>query len=401
MNTASSVGQGIISIKDNISGNLNFVLDYFTNSNTFVKIIALITIIIIIFINYHFLLKYRKYQKENPVFFKDGIDGKFEKVIKDKDIIVSNEKNEFTYNFFVYIADWDYNIYWHKPILVKTQNFREFCPLVSLNPIKNDISATISTESGNQFTVSFSDFPLKKWTNVSVVLHEKIFELYINGLLAETTILDSSVKYNNGDLRICPWGGVGGYLSNLKYSNKALGSKDLFIASRIPIFGLHGITNILNPKVVVKNINICADKYEKPGEAVLDNIDKSSLQVFGSVFSDNSTKNLESANKNLYSRVKTLSESAMSGSDTKELVCPTKSEAPLCPVGTLACNSNQKYCYYPDRDMMVSTYFDRKVDYCTWSNKGNKNGNKPFQINGKNVWEKKRGKDTKQCSNIK
>jgi hypothetical protein len=77
------------------------------------------------------------------------------------------------------------------------------------------------------------------------------------------------------------------------------------------------------------------------------------------------------------------------------------SDAPLCPIGTLACDTNQKYCYYPDRDIMVSTYYNENTDYCALTDKGQKNGNKPFQINGKNVWERIRGKDTNQCKNIK
>ena len=401
MDNISSVGQSILNVKDNIAGHINSVLEFFTNSNTFVKILGFIFVLVLIFMNYSFIKRYRKYKRENPVFFKDGIEGKEHKLIKDKDIIVSSEKNEFTYNFFLYVSDWDYNIYWHKPILAKTQNFREFSPLISLNPIKNDLSATVSTESGNQLTVTFSDFPLKKWTNVAVVLHEKIFELYINGLLADTVILDSAIKYNNGDLHIFPWGGMGGYMAKLTYANKALSSKDLYSISRIPIFGIYGIKNLINPKVAIKNLDICAQRYEKPGEAQLDNIDKTSLQVFSSLSSDKSTKNISLANKNLYNRVKSMGENTILGTNNADNSCPTRSEASLCPIGTLACDTNQKYCYYPDRDMMVSTYFDDKVDFCTWNNKGLKDGNKPFQINGKNVWEKKRGKDTTQCKNIK
>jgi hypothetical protein len=400
MDNISSIGQNIINVKENISSNINFVIDYFTNSNTFVKILGFISLLIIIYIIYLLIKKYRKLKRENPVFFKNGIDGKQHKIIKDKNIIISLEKNEFTYNFFLYVSDWDYNIYWHKPILAKTQNFREFSPLVSLNPIKNDLSATVSTENGNQFTLTFSDFPLKRWTNVGIVLHEKIFELYINGLLADTAILDSAIKYNNGDLHIFPWGGMGGYMAKLTYFNRALSSKDLYKLSRVSIFGIYGITSILKPQIVVKNIDICANKYEKPGEAQLDNVDKTSLSVFGSLHSDKSTNNIKAANKNLYDRVKSLAENT-SGSEPLENTCPTMSDAPLCPIGTLACDTNQKYCYYPDRDIMVSTYYNENTDYCALTDKGQKNGNKPFQINGKNVWERIRGKDTNQCKNIK
>ena len=229
MDKISSVGQNIINVKDNISGNVDNVLDIYSNSSIFVKILVVILILVIIYIIYRLIKKYRKYQRENPVFFKKGIDCKTEHIIKDKYIIASTERNEFTYHFYLYVSDWDYNIYWHKPILVKSLNNREFCPMISLNPIKNDLSATVNTSSGNQFTIKFSDFPLKKWTSVAVILNEKIFELYINGLLAETAILDSAIKYNNGDLHIFPWGGMGGTMSHLKYINKALSSKELYL----------------------------------------------------------------------------------------------------------------------------------------------------------------------------
>jgi len=401
MDILSSIGQGLINITDSVTGKFNFVLDIFRGSNTFVKILAFISLLIIIYINYIFIKKYRKYRRENPIFFKNGIEGKLEKIIKDKDIIRSSERNEFTYHFNLYVSDWDYNIYWHKPILVKSLNFIDFSPIISLNPLKNDLSATVSTESGNQFTLTFSDFPLKKWTSVAVILNEKTFELYINGLLAETVILDSAIKYNNGDLHIFPWGGMGGYLSKLSYSNKALSSKEIYGLSRLPIMSMNILEYVLHPKVILKNISICADKYVKPGEAQLDELDKSSLKAFGSLTSNKSMKNIQYANKSLYDRVKSLAESATSGSSILENSCPNKSEAPLCPIGTLACDSDQKYCYYPDRDIMVSTYYDDNVDFCTWSNSGKKDGNKPFQINGKNVWEKKRGKDTNQCKNIR
>jgi len=401
MNNLSSIGQTIINISDSITSKIYYVFDFMAESNTFIKILGLIVILVILYITYIFIKKYRKYLGANPVFFKNGIDGKIEQIIKDKDIIRSSDKNEFTYNFNLYISDWNYNIYWHKPILVKSLNFVDFSPMISLNPIKNDLSATISTESGNQFTLTFSDFPIKKWTSVTVILNEKIFELYINGLLADTVILDSAVKYNNGDLRIFPWGGMGGFLSKLSYSNKALSSKQIYSLSRLPIMNLNIVEYILNPKISLKNISICANKYERPNESYLDDIDKESLKTFGSSTSNKSTKNIQLTNSNLYNRVKSMTESATSALSITDNLCPIKSDAPLCPVGTLACDSNQKYCYYPDRDIMVSTYYDDNVDFCTSTNKGKQHGNIPFQINGKNVWEKKRGKDTTQCKNIK
>jgi hypothetical protein len=81
--------------------------------------------------------------------------------------------------------------------------------------------------------------------------------------------------------------------------------------------------------------------------------------------------------------------------------CPSENDAPFCPIGTLACNSNQRYCYYPDRNIMVSTYMMPEYDYCPAKKIGKKDGNLPFQISGINVWQRQQGRDSTNCSNIK
>jgi WD40 repeat protein len=78
--------------------------------------------------------------------------------------------------------------------------------------------------------------------------------------------------------------------------------------------------------------------------------------------------------------------------------CPAQLEAPICPAGTLACSSKfQKYCYYPDRDIMLSTYFVPEYDFCPNDQRGKANGSIPFQIGGINVWQRVQGKDSSEC----
>jgi hypothetical protein len=401
MDSTTLIGQLAINMKEGVTGKISGVVGVFTGANAFVKIVGFISLIVIVYLSYYFFKRYIKYTKENPIWFKNGIDGKLERKIKEQYLIKSKDSNQFTYHFFLYVSDWDYNIYWYKPILVKSMNLRDFSPLVTLNPVKNDLSASVTTESGAQYTLNVEDFPLKKWTHVGVVANEKIFEIYINGLLAQTTILDRPVKYNNGDLLIFPWNGVGGYMSNLAYTNRAVTAKQMYNFSRRPVFGLDVMEYITNPKLILKNIDVCAESYDKPSESQLDTVDVTSLKVFGTLTTNKGVENVKKASGNLFNRVKNMMESASTGAVNTDNICPNDNDAPLCPVGTLACESNQRYCYYPDRNIMVSTYFNEKVDYCPSKNSGNVNGNKPFQIGGVNVWEKQRGKDTNQCKNIR
>jgi hypothetical protein len=81
-------------------------------------------------------------------------------------------------------------------------------------------------------------------------------------------------------------------------------------------------------------------------------------------------------------------------------LCPEYNDAPVCPTGTLPCNENNRYCYFPDRDSMVSTYMVPQYDYCPSKNTGNKqNNNLPFKVSDTTVWFRQGQTDT-QCSNL-
>ena len=66
--------------------------------------------------------------------------------------------------------------------------------------------------------------------------------------------------------------------------------------------------------------------------------------------------------------------------------CPSSSNPPECPPGTIKCVSKKGNCYDPQKQQMVSTYFMKDYDYCPSLNIGKKNGNKPYKIGGQNVW---------------
>ena len=81
--------------------------------------------------------------------------------------------------------------------------------------------------------------------------------------------------------------------------------------------------------------------------------------------------------------------------------CPSYKDAPLCPTGTLTCSDVDKYCYYPDKDQMVSTYIVPTYDYCPSKKIGNANAGSSFKIADTNVWFRQGGKDTERCKSFK
>jgi hypothetical protein len=401
--TAKKVGDKVASsitaaqqAADRASAQLSHLSNSIQNASTFMKIVMLIVLIMVIIVIYKMISSYMKYRRENPLYFKKNQSAQIGKKMADKLILRSVETIEYTHHMSVYINDWNYNILWFKPILVKTQNNKDYSIFVYLNPIRNDLAISITCERNKNNYTLIPNFPLKRWVHLAIVVREISYEVYINGLIAKTVALSAPAKLNTGDLQICPWGGFSGYFKNVGYSNRALSAKEIYELSRPPIFNF----NFFGLGSKVENLLICLSKYEKPRESDFDNVPTESMGAFASQYE--AISKLKYLDDKIF---KSLFRQMMktSSMDTGVLIskCPTQLEAPICPAGTLACSQNQKYCYYPDRDIMVSTYFNPELDYCPNDKRGKVNGTIPFQIGGINVWERQRGKDSSNCSNIK
>jgi len=344
----------------------------------------------------YFIWKRRQANKQNPVYYENGTDAKKQQLILDENLIQNKNSVQMTYQMFLYVDNWDYNMFWFKPIIMKSTSLNQFCPLIYLEPIVNNLVAVITSEKGINHVIRLVDFPIKRWTHVALSIRDTNADLYINGLLAQTKNLDSPAKQNGGNLQVCPMGGFSGFISKLSYIPEAISSKQIFDNSRMPIFSFSMLS------ISVKNQDIGSRSTKKPSEADLASVSSDSLVVFASV--PNSLQPLKALDIKLFERMsKRMSDAAIgknsiiSNGDN----CPTEDDAPYCPVGTLACFSNQRYCYYPDRDIMVSTYMVPEQDYCPAKQMGKVGGNMPFQIAGVPVWKRQQGKDSINCSNIK
>jgi hypothetical protein len=73
----------------------------------------------------------------------------------------------------------------------------------------------------------------------------------------------------------------------------------------------------------------------------------------------------------------------------------------VCPKGIISCNNNpaSKYCYYPNNNMMVSTYMLSLYDYYPFDRTGNSEGGRPYYIDGVPLWYRTSGKGY-GCSNL-
>ena len=148
---------------------------------------------------------------------------------------------EFSYSFWMLIMDVSYRPGQWKHIFHKggSTSYPNRAPGVWLHPTKNSIRVYMNTFNNPLEYVDVDNIPVKKWVCVQVILQnvnshvdepkdfvEKernhVLDVYINGTVKKSKILDSIPKQNNGDLWVNLFGGFDGYLSKLRYYDEAL-----------------------------------------------------------------------------------------------------------------------------------------------------------------------------------
>lgn len=368
--------------------------------------VAIIAFILIVTV--YFGLSIYRNKKKNVYYYEKGRSGlpstdpNKDDVIEDSKIPRAEYTVEFTYDFFMYVSNWTEGMNWFRTVLCKSIDNTQFCPLIYLDPFINDLGVVITcstpqTPFYENAVIKVPDFPLKRWTHVAVSVYDMNVDVYIDGLLAKSATMKGPAKENVGDLKVCPWEGYNGYLSKLHYVSKQLNAKEIYELSRRPVikYGIFGVS--------VPNTEVCGgrtDLFNVPTESDYRNIDRTSLVVYSNV--PNSITHVEAIDSGLYTLLNTKMTEARGASQTsRNQLCPTSAtNAPKCPTGTLTCQNDEKYCYYPDKNMMVRTYMDTNNHYCPALGTGNKNGIKPVKIDGIFVWRTKYGKDTTACPNV-
>jgi len=147
---------------------------------------------------------------------------------------------EFTWSVWLFVDDFLYKEHEYKHVFHKgNDNFNVSTPPVGMSypnnapglyitPDTNALLVVMNTFDKINDEVVVNDLPLNKWVNVIIrVSNQHQLDIYINGTLAKRHILAGIPKQNYGDVYACMNGGFSGYLSSLKYYNKALGTNEI------------------------------------------------------------------------------------------------------------------------------------------------------------------------------
>ena len=106
-------------------------------------------------------------------------------------------------------------------------NFPNNAPGLYIAPTTNDLVVVMNTFTTINEQVTIPDIPLNKWVNVIIRVEGDTLDVYINGGLDRRHQLGGVPKQNYGDVYVTMNGGFNGYVSCLRYFDKALQPGDI------------------------------------------------------------------------------------------------------------------------------------------------------------------------------
>jgi hypothetical protein len=89
----------------------------------------------------------------------------------------------------------------------------------------NVLCGTTASPGGVISTCSVSDFPLQKWVNVIVSLNGRAVDIFVDGKLVKTCVLDGVPKLSDTS-QIILGGGFEGFLTNMKYKKDVISPQE-------------------------------------------------------------------------------------------------------------------------------------------------------------------------------
>lgn len=157
---------------------------------------------------------------------KDAYKGKI--VNKRVEIPNPTEGLTYTYSFWFYIQDWSYRTGKYKNIFVKGGGNNP-TPGVWLDKDTNTLHTRIKTNdtSVEYETCDVKNIPLQKWNHVAYVLNNRAVDIYVNGKLERSCVLNGIPVLNSNKLHVAKNDGFYGKLGNLIYYTRALEPSDI------------------------------------------------------------------------------------------------------------------------------------------------------------------------------
>jgi len=221
---------------------------------------AILLIIIIIIV----VIKNIKYKKENPIFFQKGKDANQADFIPSNRLYTPRTGYNMSWGCWLYINDWNYKIGEWKHVLSRGI---EPCPGIWISKNINNLSIVICTIKSFE-NIKLKNIPIKRWTQIMVVVNTLEVDVYLDGKLVITHILKSFPKINNGNLYVNNSGGFHGEIRSVCYFPKALSANAVYKIYKKGPSALNIIQKIIN-KIYISGKALGLMRHIEPGSNII------------------------------------------------------------------------------------------------------------------------------------
>ena len=182
-------------------------------------ILAVIAVIVILLVVRWFWSRKNKLTNLAPASEEQEIDS--------NSLANGSQSTNFAYSLWFYVDDWSYRYGEEKTILVRNEG--EACPHIFLDPMENHLEVVIFDYNDTYNRCRIENVPLQKWVNLIVSVYNQTLDLYLDGKLVKTCVLDGVPRLDaSDDVYVTPDGGFSGWTSNIEYWDKALNPQEAY-----------------------------------------------------------------------------------------------------------------------------------------------------------------------------
>ena len=199
----------------------------FKESSILVQVLIVFVIIILLIVVIGFIkYLYDRSQfanKEEPFIVTTPINAfnRNNRPVRSRRVPFPVDGLEFTYSFWIYIADWNYNFGNWKNIFIKGDENKR-APGLWLYPKSNTLHARINTHADYNEGCDVRNIPLQKWVHIVYILNNRTVDIYIDGKLERSCVLRGVPILNNDPVIIGNDGGFYGQIAKMQYFTRAL-----------------------------------------------------------------------------------------------------------------------------------------------------------------------------------
>ncbi len=208
----------------------------------FIEIILGLVVIVIIYLLYSYL-----FSSSSDAVLVTSSPGITSHSIPESRLPNEMHSSVYSYSVWINVDDWNYRFDEPKVIFASAST-RGVNPAVTLGPKVNSITVSVNltnrtsdddfeerwdTEGSPPTTVGtpqkcvLHNIPLQKWVNLIVVLNNRALDLYVDGKLVRTCVLEG-VPVRYGKIWLTPDGGFSGQTASFRYFSYPLNPRQAY-----------------------------------------------------------------------------------------------------------------------------------------------------------------------------